>query len=249
MSFVWAYRRFLRFDLDDDRGQPVTAFEIRATARTRRVMADHALVFQSEPAGFTLYSRYDPEAVDTLIGPITDRIRLSFALVLRERGFFDRYHPDLAGAGRQILLQNLDAGGSIRTAGTLSLAATVEQDELVQAGPASGFPVTIDLSSGAPDRLRARDRFDNSQLLEHEFTAPPGPALRLSVDLATLPHPAARLTTPVASALDQIVYADNEIAASGASAILDLWWDSRQDTVPQPNGAAFTATFRNRTNP
>jgi hypothetical protein len=249
MSFIWEYRRFLRVDLDDDQGQPVTAFDIRTTARTRRIMEDHALVFQSEPAGFTLFSRHDPEATDTLIGPITDRIRLSFALVLRERGFFERYHPDHTGVSRQILLQNLDASGAIRTAGTLSLAGTVEQDELVQAGPASSFPVTIDLSGGTPERLHARDRFDNSQLMEHTFTAPPGPALRMSVDLVTLPHPAVRMDTPVAGALDQIVYADDEIAASGASAILDLWWESRQDIVPQPNGAAFTATFRNRINP
>lgn len=249
MSVVWEYRRFLRVDFIDDNGDPVTAFDARPTRRTRDVMADHALVFQGEPAGFTLYSRHNPEATDTLIGPITDRTRLSFALALREAGFFDRYHPDLAGAGRQILLQNLDGTGAIRTAGGLSLNATVEQDDLVQAGPASGFPVTIDLSGGAPDRLRARDRFDNSQLLEREFTAPPGPSLQMTVDLCALPDPAARLTTPVAGALDQVVYADDEIASGGVPAILDLWWDSRQDTVPQPGGAAFTATFRNRINP
>jgi len=250
MSFVREYRRFLRVDFDDDEGDPVTAFEIRTTSRTRRVMADHALVFRGEPAGFTVYSRHDPEAADTLIGPITDRIRLSFALILRERGFFARYLPDLAGAGRQILLQNLDGAGAIRTNGALSAGGTVDTDELVQAGPASAFPVTIDLTAGTPDRLRARDRFDNSELLEREFTAPPPPAplLRLNVDLAGLADPAARLTTPVAGALDQVVYADDEIAQSGAAAILDLWWDQRQDSVPAP-GAAFTATFRNRTSP
>ncbi|WP_147114389.1 hypothetical protein [Tateyamaria sp. syn59] len=249
MSFVWQYNRFLRVAFDDDNGDAVTSLVCKPTAPTRKIMENHALVFRSEPAGFSVFSRASPEAADPLIAPISDRIRLSFGVALQDRQFFSRYHPDLSAAGRQILLENLDAGGAIRLSGALSAGDTVEQTELVHAGPASAFPVTIDLTGGSPDRVRARDRFDNTQLLEQLFSPPPGPSLQMNIDLQALPHPAARLTTPVPGALDQQIYADNEIARSGVPVILDLWWDQRQDTVPVPAGAEFTATFRNRLAP
>lgn len=246
MSFVRQYRRFIRVAFEDDTGAPVKELNCTPTAQTRRILSDHALVLRDAPDGFSIFSVRNPDAADPLIAPITQRIRLSFAVRPLDATFFARYHPDLSEVGRHILLENLDAGGAIRTSGTLSSGATVEQADLVQAGPANGFPVTIDLTAGAPDRLRARDRFDNTQVFEQTFTPPPGPTLRMNVDLSGLPHPAVRLATPVPGALDQQAYASDEIARAGVPVILDLWWAQRQDSVPAPGGAAFTATFRNR---
>ncbi|WP_299484194.1 hypothetical protein [uncultured Roseibium sp.] len=247
MSFVRQYRRFLRVRFEDDGGDAVDAFDVRPTTHTRRVMADHSLAFRPGTAGFSIYSRNNPDAADPLIGPISDRTRLSFGLRITDPQFYDRYHPDLTPARRQILLENLGSTGAIQASGALSAIATVGQSELVQSGPASDFPVAIDLTAGSPDRLHVRDRFDNTLLAEQRFTAPPGTVFRLGADLSSLQHPAVRLTTPVAGALDQIVYADDEISSSGAGMILDLWWEQRQDAVPSPNGALFTASFRART--
>lgn len=246
MSFRRQYRRFLRVSFEDDGSQPLDAFDVRPTVHTRGVLANHALIFKTGVAGFSLFSRRDPDETDPLIGPISERVRLSFGLRLTDPQFYDRFHPDLLPGRQQILLQNLDGNGDVQTAGALSAGSTVEQTELVQAGPASDFPIAIDLTGGAPDRLHARNRFDNSQLYELEFTAPPGPVLRLNADLSSLEHPAVRLTTPVAGALDQLVYADDEISSSGAELILDLWWEQRQDAVPVPGGAQFSASFRTR---
>ncbi|WP_281931360.1 hypothetical protein [Roseibium album] len=246
MSFIRQYRRFVRVSFEDDGGQPVDAFDVRLTGHTRRVLSDHALIFRPGVAGFSIYSRRNPDEADPLIGPITGRTRLSFGLRLTDPQFHARYHPDLQPAARQILLHNLDATGTVQTSGALSSAATVEQADLVRVGAAKSFPVTLDLTAGVPDRLQARNRFDNSLLVEQEFTAPAGPVLRLNADLNSLEHPAVRLTTPVAGVLDQHVYADDEISSSGVELILDLWWEQRQDVVPTPGGAQFTASFRAR---
>ena len=91
MSFVRQYRRFLRVGFEDDGGDAVDAFDVLPTTRTRAIMADHALTFRPETAGFSIYSRNNPDAADPLIGPISDRTRLSFGLRIKDPPFPQTY--------------------------------------------------------------------------------------------------------------------------------------------------------------
>jgi hypothetical protein len=246
MSFVIAFAPFLRVEIDDDAGAPVAAFTFAPTARTRKAMADHAILFRTEASGFTLYYKTNPTAVPPLLAPIAARTRFSFAMTLTEPGFFDRYHPASGGANSQILLDNLDAAGAIATAGTLSEGATVEAADLIAAGP-TRYPLRLDVSGGAPTVVEAQDRFTNAVVGSTDIVVEPTVAeIFTSVDTTGATDAALRLVAPAPSTLDRLIYADDAIADGGAIGVIDLYWNQPQDAVPAGTGAVFTATFRRR---
>jgi hypothetical protein len=248
MSFTYRFRPFLRVDFDDDDGDPVDVLEVRPTLRSRQLLSAYQLVFRADPTGFSLYYTQNPEAAEPLLTPIGAAVRLAFALVPRRPGFAARYLPDHLPGRRQILLDNLDGGGSIVRAGPLHAGAHADQADLVALGAAAGFPVTLDLSGGAPDRIAVRDRFTGAEIASHPLALPASAtsALRVAVDLGDVPQPAVRLVTPAPGTTDLPAYADNELAHGRAAAVLEIWWDGPQDAVPDGTGAAFTATFRQR---
>ncbi len=248
MSFQRVFRRFLQVSLDDNDGNAVDAFAIAPLPRTIRAMAMYALAWRVRPDGLSLFAQFDPAAAQALIAPINRLVRFSFALRARKRDFFARYHPDSSDTGKTLLLANLDNAGTVRTSGALTAGTTVEQADLVTVGRPGAFPVTLDLSGGTPDRLRVLDRFDGTQIAEHEFAVPAsaGNILKRNFDLGRLPRPDVRLRTPVPGTFDLIAYADDEAASRRPAILLDLWWDQTQDAVPPVTGVNFTATFRRR---
>lgn len=246
MSFVVAFAPFLRLAVSDDAARPVDAFSFVPTARTRKVMADHEIVFRGEPSGFALYYKSNPAVAPALLTPILARTRFSFAMMSSEADFFDRHFPDFAGGAAQILLDNLDGGGGVATAGPLSVGATVEAADLVPIGPAA-YPVRLDVSGGAPAVVEARDRFAGTVVASTDIVAEPG-ALELvtAVDLSRAADAAVRLVAPAPASLDRLIYADDEIADAGAVGAVDLYWEQPQDAVPAGTGAVYAAVFRRR---
>lgn len=246
MSFVIAALPFMRVAFEDDAGGPVAAFRAEPSARARLTMKNHSIIFRGAPSGFALHYLANPLAAPPPVAEISGRTRFSFALRLAEPDFFERFHPDGTGGAAHLLLDNLDAAGAIQTSGALSAGVTVEAADLVEIGP-NPYPVVIDFAGGAPPQVEARDRFSNAILSTTPVVAEPG-ALSSTVLLAIPPDadPATRITAPAPSALDRLVYADDEPTASGAVGVIDLYWDQSQTAAPADTGAEFTAAFRPR---
>lgn len=246
MSFVIAFNRFLQVTLEDADGEPVNAFEIRPTARTRRLLADHRIVFKPGVSGLTLYAISNPAASPAVIAPISARTRFSFTMRLIEAGFFERFHPDFGSGGGQILLDNLDAAGAIQTGGLLTNGATVEAVDTVAVGP-NPFPLRLDVSGGAPAAVELQDRFSAAVVGTAAIDVDPGAVETIALIGAPDGTDAAlRAVSPAPAPLNRLVYVDEAIAQSNVVGVIDLYWDQSQSNVPADTGAIFSAVFRPR---
>ena len=103
-------------------GKAIPALGFEPTSATAQRLADHKLVFRPRANGFQLYAQFNPEAGNARLGAIAARTSFVFGIRLTEADFLARYHPDLDPAtGPNLYLANLDADGTVRTSGQLSL--------------------------------------------------------------------------------------------------------------------------------
>lgn len=248
MSRVAGWRRFIEVRLEDDGGNPVQAFDVRATAETRARLARHRALARPRRDGLALYYQVNPQSAPALLGPIAARQRFSFALRLREPDFFSRHLPDLtADSGAGLQLDNLDAAGAILPDGApLSAGAQVAAADGVQIGRRL-FSVDLDLTASTPTAVEARDPVSAAVVQSAPVLASPGAsAASVALDLSAGAGVLFRIAEVPAGPLDRRGYADDAVAAAAAAGVIDLYWETAQDTVPAPAGVVYRAVFQRR---
>lgn len=257
MSRVIAWRRFIRVFVEDDGGNPLDAFTFLATPETRAAMTRYRLLARAEGSALSLYYRVFPQLSPPLRSAISSRVRLSFAMRLEEQGFFDRHHPDLTiGEGASLHLDNLNGAGAIQADGAgLSAGATVQAADAVQIGRRQ-LPVTVGLVP-PPTDVRA-ENIQTGVLLIDPRPNPPAPVLvpvqaspgatafAATLDIPPAEGPLVRVRQTPGGGLDRRAYADDWVAASGAAGVLDLYWETAQDTVPAGRGQEYHVVFARR---
>lgn len=248
MSRVIAYRRFIEVRLENDAGHPISAFDIRPTAETRQRLSEHRLLARPQRDGLALYYQTTPQSVPPLLGEITARQRFSFTLQLHELDFFRRHHPDLTettGAGLQ--LDNLDAAGAILPDGAvLGAGATVAAADAVDIGRRN-FAVLVDLTGSSPTGVEARDAIANTVVKSAAVTAPVGATTAsVALDLSSSPDVLFRVAEVPPGPLDRRAYADDGVASSGATGVIDIYWETAQSAAPDPAGVVYRAVFQRR---
>ena len=248
MSRVLAWRRFIEVRLEDDSGNPVTAFEIAPLPAARDVFGRHRLVYRPRQDGIALYYRVSFTATPPLMGEITDRVRMNFALRLRDGSFFSRFHPDLTAAqGPGLYFDNLDGSGAILGDGSvLSDGAMVSSADAVEIGP-DRFPVTLDLSASNPTQVEASDPVSGAVVVNEEVFASPGATLASVVLDLSAAGPAHFSAAEIpAGPVDRRIYADEPAVAARANAVLEIYWETAQDTVPSLDGLIYRVVFERR---
>lgn len=264
MSRIIAYRPFIEVRLENDDHEPIDAFEVRATPETRERLSRYRLLARPRQDGAALYYRYNPASSPELFGEITTRERFSFTLHLRRPDFFQRHLPDLTEAtGPGIHLDNLDPAGAILPHDALLSAGTrVDTADAVEIGRRL-FPVNLDLTASSPASVEARDPISGSVVvaeqwdpisgtlveapLSEEVIAPAGAAAAsVALDFTHADGVLFHVAEVPAGPLDRRTYADDDAASSGATGVIDIYWEAAQNTVPTPDGVVYHAVFERR---
>lgn len=251
MSRILAWRRFLEVRFEDDNTQPLEAFAVRATADTRERLTRYRLIARPIPSGLAIYYRVFPDLLPTLRGPITSRVRFSFTMHLRDTDFFTRFEPDLVPAtGANLQLDNLDEAGAILADGaSLSIGATVSVADAVQIGRRA-LPLTVNLNPSPPTHVRALHPLTGAafvppvQALVEPLTG--AASFSTTLQIPETADPLVRVVEVPAGPLDRRAYADDSVTVSGAIGVIDLYWETAQDTVPVTTGQVYRAVFERR---
>ena len=250
MSFVLQYLRLYTVAMQDADGEALPGFAFTPTSRTRRRLADHQLVFRSREAGFEVYYRLNPQAGDPLLGRITQRVRFTFLFTQRDAGFFTRYEPMLTPAtGPQLYLDNLTASGTIQPAATVTLTAdaVVQPADAVKIHPRKFLAATDIAGPPPPTRFTVRDKFaPDTVVLQAPIAVTPGARrAATTIDLSARPPGVYTLETDAPGAAPRTIYADDDVAGTPALGVVDVHWQTPQDTAPA-GGAAYVIRFRER---
>lgn len=249
MSFVVEYRPFVNVTVQEDGPDtPLAVLSFSPTRECAAALADRHLIFRRREAGFQLFYRRNPIAADPLMGPITSRVRLAFAAVLVRPDLLETFEPDLSGeTGPQVYFDNLTPSGNIQTKDTLTTSTVVQSEDASRLYPPV-FEATADLSvPSPPTEWRLVDPFDSTNVVHKEPIDPSATGLtRTKIDLTKK-----KLTGPFRLATDKTappsrgIYVDEGLAYLGAFGVVDIHWETRQDTVP-PGGEDYFIRFRRR---
>lgn len=260
MGFVIKYSRFFNVSLiDSDTGGPVTGIRFFPTRQCSAYLENYKLVFRRRSSGFDLYYSETP------LVEISSRIRFSFGFTISDRSMFARYglvredELDTTLYEPGLYFDNLKDDGSIITDNPASLVSSgVTLDKTVSAGDTFKiYPMTfnavVDTGGTIPDEYELKHKYDpdlnraipvlsesgmdyiittvNSPLPEEEFISESGPFI-LEANTAT---PAARN-----------IYLSNEVVDHpDIHGIVDLYWETSQDTVSDPEkGQEYKITFK-----
>lgn len=248
MSFLVRYRPFVSVSVQEHGTEKaLTGFSLAPTRACARALGDHRLVFRPRANGFRLFYEINPLASDPLMGRIRDRTRFSFALRLFDRSFFDAYEPDLTDdTGPQLYLDNLTPSGNIQAKDTLTTGTFVRTDDAARVRPPV-FHERIDTSgAGAPTELRVKDRFDPAvTVLTASVDDSSGDRALTRIDLRARPPGVYSIGTDAAGATARTIYVDQELARTRALGVVDLYWETAQDTAPE-DGVPYFIRFRKR---
>ena len=248
MSLAVSWHPFLSVLFEDTTGAPVNGLQVAPLPGTRDRMARHALTFRAWPDRFALYSRRYDDRPDPLKGPIASRTRFAFAVDPVSADFQRIYQPDFdAATGPVLYLDNLTPAGAIRASGTqLQAGASVAAiDAVTLAGQTA--TVSIDLSGGTPTAIEAQAVPDGAVIDRVDVAAvsgAPEAAVTLTLENAAAPH--LRAVSDPAGTLDRGLYADTDTLARAPRGIVELFWETRQNSVPAPDGTVYRVVFDRR---
>lgn len=246
MGFVIAYHPFLALRLEDDGGEPVTAFDIRPTPLALQVMGMNQILWRPRSDGLQLFYRTTPESAPPLLGEITTRVRYSFHMRLTDGAFFTRHFPDFAGDGAALHFDNLDGAGAIQAPGAIiTQGATVSDADTVAMGTVP-FPAHVDLTGGVPTDVELQNPISGNPLVTTPVTAAAGATeTTVLLDASEPGDGLYRAVATIPAALDQRIYTDTATDGTERGAV-DLYWETAQDTVPLPDGAIYRVVFQRR---
>ncbi len=252
MSFILEFHRLFKVSVRENGAGPLlSGFSFEPTPATCRRLADHQLVFRAREAGFEVFYRANPLVTPALLGRITGPVRFTFAMCQSDLHFLERYEPDLTPTtGPQLYLDNLTVTGDIQpnTTDTLSVGAVVQAADAVRIYPPV-FQVTTDTSGPqAPTKFIVRKKFNPgpTALVEAPIDASGGARQGFAkIDLSRQPPDLYTLETNAANATVATICVDQELAGSRALGLVDIHWQSAQDTAPT-GGVSYIIRFRKR---
>ena len=248
MSFVIQYHPFVNLTVEEEgTGTGMSAFSFRPTYECEHALANQKMVFRPRDQGFQIFYQKNPMVPDALLGPITSRVRFSFAVHLNEQSLFETHEPDLNGqTGPQLYLDNLTAGGNIQSKDTLTASTVIQATDASRVYPPV-FQAAADLSvPGPPTAFRVLDKFNPATtVLSEPITSTVSGPVSIKIDLSGKPSGPYTLATDAASPPARTIYIDEALARSGVFGVLDIYWETRQDTVPA-NGLDYFIRLRPR---
>lgn len=253
MSFTLSYIDFFNIRvLDVDSGNPIEGMQFIPSLECKVNLEKHRLLLKKRTGGLNIYYQENPEAASPLLAPIKKRTKFGFGLVISDPDFFSRYEPDLDKPS-QLYFDNLDGAGTLLAGATevlsenaqveavdatkmysktfsiatdLSLAPTPSSYSINEKhGPATLQTVLIDTSSGMN---QVTTKLNDPLQQAASFIAASGPYL---------------LESDSGQPATQTIYLNDQLVKQNLSGIIDIYWETAQDTVP-PGGSKYEIRFK-----
>lgn len=249
MGFVLDYQPFFKVSVEEEgNGSPLQGFSFAPTSRGARLLSDHQLIFQARETGFAVYFATNPRAADPLMGKINRLSQFGFSVRLKDSTFFSRYAPNPAAMPAvQFYFDNLMDSGDIQPASRqhLSAGAFIDVEDAAGIHPHIFF-AKADLSEGtSPTKHLVKEKFDPSVTVKEVTidTSSGASLVSTRIDLSDQPSGPYLLDTDAVTHTPQTIYLDNALAVQGNLGIIDIFWETPQDTVPV-GGLNYTMTFK-----
>ncbi len=222
---------------------PLAAFRVEPTAAGRARLADHGMVARASGGRAQVFYSRNPLASEPLNGPITARVRVGFAVRVADPAAARQYLPALSsGVGPNVYAANLAADGSVNTGG-----GSVTSDTAV--GDGEGIRIVPSVFTYKPGSVSTSDRKVVVSTIgtgdaDREYDLPARDD-RVTVDLAGGAVGALEVGIKTETTRTR-VYADDELAGNPPVAVVELFWETRQDTVSS-GGVTYALPFAKRT--
>jgi hypothetical protein len=95
--------------------------------------------------------------------------------------------------------------------------------------------------------VEAREAVSAALVKSAAVTAPLGAsAASVALDLSASSDVLFRVAEVPAGPLDRRAYADDGVASTGATGVIDLYWETAQTAAPDPAGVVYRAVFQRR---
>lgn len=255
MSFTIDYRPLFHVTIQDHQqalaspADPpfLTGITLQPASVTRKLFEDHHLIFRPQEGGFAVYFSSNPQSPQPLLGQISDRIRLSFFILLKQANFFNLYVPELTSeSGPQLYFDNLTATGNLQVKESLTSSTFVKVEDAVKIFPHI-FYIAVQKGAGDGSNVLVRDKFNPANI---QLTIPiPNPAVGvltfIKIDMADFPSGPYTVKTDAAGAVPRNIYIDNDAAKVQPLGILDIYWETAQDLVPS-KGVSYAIRFKKK---
>lgn len=260
MGFIIKYNRFFSVTFGEENSdEPVEGFRVFPTHDCRQKLHNFNLVFKPRSFGFEVFYSETP------LIPITERVRFTFGFEFPDAGIFQKYgltkenESDTTIYQPGLFFDNLQSDGTILTASPASLVASgAGEDQRVTAADtyriyrqtfkvfdstAGTVPVSYQLSHKYESTLQqtipviSGSGLDiiittiNSVDLEEDYIDESGPYLLEADTDPTPPH--------------RNVYLNNELGQNSARGVIDIFWETAQNSVADPEtGQQYQITFK-----
>lgn len=260
MGFIIKYNRFFSVVFrEEGSAEPVEGFRVFPTHDCRQKLRNFNMVFKPRSFGFDVFYSESP-----LIS-ISERVRFTFGFSIPDAGIFKKYglvkedESDTTVYQSGLFFDNLQSDGTILTASPAAIVASGPGvDERVSAADtyhiyrqtfriydsaagsvpasyqlshkyASSLQQTIPVVSGTG--VETLITTINSVDLEEDYIEESGPYL---LEADTDPTPPRRN-----------VYLNNELGQKSAQGVIDIYWETAQNTVADPDmGQQYQITFK-----
>jgi hypothetical protein len=257
MGFIIQYKRFFSVSFyEEESNEPLNGFSFFATSETQKVLRNYNLVFRPHSSGFLVYYCASPEI------SITERIRFTIGFTFSDTGLFEKFgltktdDDDTTVYEPGLCFDNLKPDRSVITTDKASLVASGEgPDERVAAEDTRHiYPQTFNLTHSTkvsiPENYILKHQYDSSI----EQTVPVAEADDMQTITTTInsidmgenyiskPGPYLLKTTSPASTRN--IYLNNELGKKSARGVIDIFWETAQNTVADETGQQYNITFK-----
>ncbi len=240
--------------LEEGSEKPLQIFRFFATSATSRKLANYNLVFRPHPGGFRIFYSETP------IIPVSERIRLTFGISVNSGELNNKF--DLSNSDGEetaelepgLCFDNLAADGSVITNTPASIAAESDgTNEFVTAADTRRlYGKTFRILHKPGQELPA------GYILKHQYN----PALELTVPVEPADTGTVITTINPINSDDYLkesgpyllektdseeirrLYLHNELWQKSASGVIDLYWETSQNTVDAETGQIYHITFK-----
>lgn len=257
MGFIIQYKRFISVSFSgEDSADPIGNFEFFTTSETERVLRNYNLVFRPHSSGFFLYYSASPFIA------ISRRVSFTFGFTFSDVGLFKAYGlthnggEDATALEPCLFFDNLTQDGSIITSENGSLVASgaglngrvssADTRQIYQ----QTFNITHSADEGTPENYILRHQYDSS--IEQTVPAREAEAGQSitttinSVDMGDnyISKPGPYLLQTESPASTRNIYLNNELGRRPARGVIDIHWETAQDTVADETGQQYNITFK-----
>lgn len=257
MGFIIQYHRFFSVTFrESESDKPIDQFRFFADSDTLRRLRNYNLLFRSSASGFEVYYGSTP------LIPITENIRFTFGFRYSDYSLFEKYGLTKTGESDPLVYEpalcfdNLTEAGSIITEQGASLTAS---------GPEPGEHVSAEDTGSIYSQTftlvqAVNGTVPENYILKHRYLPSPEQTVPVNVpddaktvhtlinspdsedDYMNEPGPYTLKTVPPENTRN--IYLHNELAGRSAQGLVDIYWDTAQNSVAEETGQQYYITFK-----